>query len=75
MYYSGGILTVHACQGKRLDHAITAVGWGTDGVMDYLIVRNSWGTSWGEKGYIRMQITKNNGACGVLDDPAQPYTN
>ena len=56
MNYSSGILTVNKCLGHRLDHAILAVGWGSENGVDYLIVKNSWGTSWGESGYIRMEI-------------------
>ena len=77
MHYTGGILTANACPGSRLDHAILAVGWDTDAFgEDYLIVKNSWGTSWGEKGYIRMQIGDGyyGSACGVLDDDTIPYT-
>lgn len=80
MFYSGGILTADRCPNTNLDHAITAVGWGTDKGSDYLIVRNSWGTGWGEKGYIRMEFDTEDkktftGACGVLLEPSQPETN
>lgn len=76
MNYQSGILDSTKC-GTNLDHAITAVGYGTESGVGYFIVRNSWGTSWGEKGYIRMAdipAKKNSGVCGVLLDSNVPVT-
>ena len=36
--------------GTKLDHAVMVVGWAVEGTNEYWTVRNSWGTSWGEKG-------------------------
>jgi len=54
--------------GESLDHGVTVVGYGTetdilDQQMPYWIIKNSWGGSWGEEGYIR--IEKGDGRCGV----------
>ena len=49
--------------GHSLDHGVLLVGYGTDGDEDYWLVKNSWGTTWGEKGYYR--ICKDKGACGL----------
>jgi len=66
--YSGGILNTDKCVGN-IDHAVTAVGWGTEGDQDYLIVRNSWGADWGEGGYIRIALNGDGrGVCGILED-------
>jgi cathepsin L len=46
--------------GTDVDHAIQAVGYGTDGGKNYWLVRNSWGGSWGEKGYIRIGRTSSD---------------
>jgi len=51
--YIGGVKT--ACQGSQVDHGVAIVGYGVDGTTPYWIVRNSWGQSWGENGYIRVQ--------------------
>jgi C1A family cysteine protease len=65
-FYSKGILDGTAC-GQNLDHGVTAVGFGVENGKEYFIVRNSWGASWGESGYIR--IAKNDsvkgGVCGI----------
>ena len=58
MSYSSGILDDDQC--TDIDHAVAAVGYGTENGIDYWIVRNSWGTSWGEEGYVRMIRNKDN---------------
>lgn len=74
--YSSGILSSNGC-GTQLDHGVLAVGYGTEGGVDYWKVKNSWGGSWGEGGYIRMcrNCNKNNGAgqCGLLAQPSYPH--
>lgn len=58
MHYTGGIFDILWCSG-RIDHAVNVVGYG-DG---YWILRNSWGTTWGEEGYFRMVRGKKK--CGL----------
>ena len=58
--YGGGVLDEDCGGGEReIDHAILAVGYNLTGKNPYYIVKNSWGTSWGEDGYLRMQIGNN----------------
>ncbi len=51
--YRGGIFNSSLC-GTSLDHATNVVGWGTSGNVEYWLMRNSWGTWWGESGYMRV---------------------
>lgn len=72
--YESGVYTA-GC-GTSLDHGVAAVGYGTteEGV-DYWIVRNSWGSDWGEKGYIRMERnlkTAKTGKCGIAMEASYP---
>ena len=63
--YTSGILdlTSTKCPSSGINHAVTLVGYGTENNVAYWIVKNSWGTAWGEKGYFR--IRRGNGTCGV----------
>lgn len=62
--YTGGVLTV--C-GKQVDHCVQAVGVNIGASEPYWIVRNSWGTSWGESGYIQLSYGSNT--CNIASDP------
>jgi C1A family cysteine protease len=75
-YYSSGILNSTHC-GTMLDHAVLVVGYGTDAAtaQDYWIVKNSWGTSWGDQGYILLAIVDGKGICGVQMEPLFPTSN
>ncbi|KAK0596780.1 hypothetical protein LWI29_018984 [Acer saccharum] len=72
-FYSSGVFTGQC--GTELDHGVTAVGYGTaDDGTKYWLVKNSWGTSWGENGYIRMQrnIDAPEGLCGIAMESSYP---
>ena len=72
--YNGGIYDEDSCSQWNLDHAVNCIGYGTEGSTAYWLVRNSWGTSWGEDGYIRMIKNKNN-QCGVASSAIIPTVN
>jgi len=66
--YGGGVYTGNC--GYVMDHAVQLVGYGTDNGTDYWIVRNSWGGSWGEKGYIRLErFGEGKEPCGMDNSP------
>uniref|UniRef100_A0A7S1TN01 Peptidase C1A papain C-terminal domain-containing protein n=1 Tax=Phaeomonas parva TaxID=124430 RepID=A0A7S1TN01_9STRA len=57
---------------QELNHALLLVGYGTDAIEgDYWIARNSWGTEWGENGYIRLR--RNAPVEGANPNPKEGY--
>jgi len=75
--YTGGIFD-DKTNSTETDHAISVVGWGEEGNTKFWVVRNSWGTYWGEEGWFRVVRGVNNlgieGECsfGVPKDDGWP---
>jgi len=64
--YSSGVMSAwDCCWFCQLDHCVQLVGYDTTATTPFYIVRNSWGTSWGESGFIRLAMGSN--ACGITD--------
>jgi len=66
--YRKGVMT--GLCGKQLDHGVSLIGYGTEGTTNYWLVKNSWGTSWGEQGTIRLVRGKNE--CGIAEAASYP---
>ncbi|XP_074274072.1 oryzain alpha chain-like [Silene latifolia] len=68
--YSGGVYD-GGC-GTYLDHAVTAIGYGRDTASgkDYWLIKNSWGESWGENGYMR--LLRDESVCPITLDCSYP---
>lgn len=70
-HYSSGIYYEPNCHTLLLNHAVLAVGYGSTDDGDYYIVKNSWGTSWGDSGYVLMARNRDNN-CGIASDVNLP---
>jgi len=70
--YTSGVMSAWDCAWLvQLDHCVQLVGYATnDGSTPYWIVRNSWSTSWGESGYIRLEMGDN--CCGLTEEATMP---
>ena len=74
-FYESGVYYSYFCSSTQLDHGVLAVGYGTDtglfGPEKYWLVKNSWGASWGDNGYIKMIRDWDNN-CGVSTAASWP---
>mmetsp|Transcript_25903 Transcript_25903/g.22217 ORF Transcript_25903/g.22217 Transcript_25903/m.22217 type:complete len:93 (-) Transcript_25903:40-318(-) len=71
--YKSGVITTRICGEGNLNHMVTIVGYGsTPAGVQYWKIVNSWGTSWGDKGYAYIQRndpTNPAGPCSIMRDP------
>jgi KDEL-tailed cysteine endopeptidase len=72
--YKSGVFST-SC-GVNLDHGVLVVGYGNENNLDYYLVKNSWSTSWGDNGFIKLgrgkQYNNGDGQCGLLLQGSYP---
>ncbi|KAH8304086.1 hypothetical protein KR059_000172 [Drosophila kikkawai] len=70
-HYSSGVYIEAKCDSRIINHAVLAVGYGTEDGKDFWLVKNSWGDSWGDKGYIKM-LRNGSNHCGISSLASYP---
>jgi len=70
-FYNKGVYIEKKCSAEDLDHGVLAVGYGTEDGKDFWLVKNSWASTWGDGGYIKMARNRNN-QCGIASSASYP---
>jgi len=74
--YKSGVYDDAVGCGTNLDHGVLVVGYGTESGKDFWMVKNSWSSTWGYNGYIKLLRNSKNtngpGMCGIAMDPSYP---
>lgn len=72
-FYSKGVYRDEECSPQNLDHGVLVIGYGMDEESGsaYWLVKNSWGTTWGHEGYVKMARNEDN-MCGVASAASYP---
>lgn len=71
-FYESGIYYEPMCSQTQLDHGVLVAGYGiNEDDIEYWLVKNSWGTTWGDQGYIKMARNRDN-MCGIASSASFP---
>ena len=75
LFYSSGVFDDEKCNIGPANHALLLIGYGVEAKnnLEYWILKNSWGESWGEKGYLRLRRFRN--FCGIASNSIVPIIN
>ena len=71
-HYKKGIINDELKCGKNIDHGVLLVGFGEENGINYWLVKNSWGSDWGDNGYVKI-LRNNNNVCGIMSMANYPY--
>jgi C1A family cysteine protease len=71
--YKSGIYDEPECTNDNPNHVVLIVGYGINRDKDFWLVKNSWGRTWGEDGYIRM-VRNNGGQCAIATSAYAPLS-
>jgi len=69
-HHTKGVYSEPSCSSYDLHHAVLVVGYGRENNQDYWLIKNSWGKTWGENGYVKLARGKN--MCGVATEAGYP---
>ena len=70
-FYHQGVYSDDNCHSQQLDHGVLVVGYGVENNRHYWLIKNSWGESWGDQGYIKIARNEKN-MCGVATMASYP---
>lgn len=70
-HYASGVYLEQNCNAQNVNHAVLVVGYGTDDKGNYYLIKNSWGNSWGEGGYMKLARNRGN-HCGIASAAIYP---
>lgn len=70
-FYFGGVYDNANCNPRHLNHAVLAVGYGTEKGKQYYLAKNSWGKTWGSRGFVKM-VRNHGNRCGIASRASYP---
>ncbi|XP_066156430.1 cathepsin L-like proteinase [Euwallacea fornicatus] len=73
-FYAGGVFRDDECLPGRVNHGVVVVGYGIENGREYWLIKNSWGTSWGENGYFKLIRNRAN-QCNIASYMMYPILN
>lgn len=72
LHYKSGVYDDASCSQRKVNHAVIVVGYGTENGKDFWLIKNSWGSTWGLGGYMKLARNKNN-MCGIASLGSYAY--